>query len=63
MFSDVNSGIDRPLGGPSLDHLSKVVLALERDDEGVRKATLVKHRWLREGRSCFYRITDRGIEP
>ncbi len=63
MFSDVNSGVDRPLGGPSLDHLSKVVLALERDDEGVRKATLVKHRWLKEGRSCFYRITDRGIEP
>ncbi|WP_290597933.1 MULTISPECIES: DNA repair and recombination protein RadB [unclassified Archaeoglobus] len=63
MFSDVSSGIDRPLGGPSLDHLSKVVLALERDDEGVRKATLVKHRWMKEGRSCFYRITDRGIEP
>jgi len=62
MFSDVNTGRDRPLGGPSIDHLSKVILALERSDE-MRKATLIKHRWLKEGRSCFYRITDRGIEP
>jgi DNA repair protein RadB len=62
MFSDVNTGRDRPLGGPSIDHLSKVILALERGDE-MRKATLIKHRWMKEGNSCFYRITDRGIEP
>jgi len=62
MFSDVNTGRDRPLGGPSIDHLSKVILALERSDE-MRKATLIKHRWMKEGNSCFYRITDRGIEP
>ncbi|WP_456468083.1 DNA repair and recombination protein RadB [Archaeoglobus sp.] len=62
MFSDVNTGRDRPLGGPSIDHLSKVILSLERGDE-MRKATLIKHRWMKEGNSCFYRITDRGIEP
>lgn len=62
MFSDVSSGIDRPLGGPSIDHLSKVILALEKT-ETVRKATLIKHRWMKEGASCFYRITERGLEP
>lgn len=62
MFSDVNTGKDRPLGGPSIDHLSKIILSLERSEE-MRKATLIKHRWMGEGRSCFYRITDKGIEP
>ncbi|WP_202320585.1 DNA repair and recombination protein RadB [Archaeoglobus neptunius] len=62
MYTDVKTGMDRPLGGPSIDHLSKVILALERSED-VRKATLIKHRWMREGTSCFYRITDRGIEP
>lgn len=62
MFSDVSSGIDRPLGGPSIDHLSKVILALEKT-ENMRKATLIKHRWMKEGASCFYRITEKGIEP
>ncbi|MBO8179134.1 MAG: DNA repair and recombination protein RadB [Archaeoglobus sp.] len=62
MYTDVASGTDRPLGGPSLEHLSKVIIALERSDE-LRKATLIKHRWMKEGKSCFYRITERGIEP
>ena len=62
MFTDVKTGEDRPLGGTSIDHLSKVIIALERKDNK-RVATLIKHRWLREGRSCEYVITDRGIEP
>lgn len=62
MFTDVSSGVDRPLGGPSLEHLSKVIIALEKSGE-FRKATLIKHRWIKEGGSCFYRITERGIEP
>ncbi len=62
MFTDVKTGVDKPLGGTSIDHLSKVIVALERDGE-VRRARLVKHRWLKEGVSCEYRITDRGIEP
>jgi len=62
MYTDVSSGVDRPLGGPSLEHLSKVIIGLERSDE-LRKATLIKHRWMREGMSCFYRITGSGVEP
>jgi DNA repair protein RadB len=62
MFTDVKSGEDRPIGGPSLDHLSKIIVGLERVGNK-RIAKLVKHRWLKEGRCCEYTITDRGIEP
>jgi len=62
MFTDVKSGEDKPLGGPSIDHLSKVIIALEKLNNE-RKATLIKHRSKPEGASCVFRITDRGIEP
>ncbi len=62
MFTDVKSGEDKPLGGTSVDHLSKVIIALERIGEK-RIAKLVKHRWLKEGRRCEFTIVDRGIEP
>ncbi len=62
MFTDIKTGEDKPLGGMSIDHLSKVIVALERVGE-VRKAKLIKHRWLKEGAECEFRITDRGIEP
>ncbi len=63
MFTDVDSGVDKPIGGPSMDHLSKVVIELSRADSGMRKARLIKHRWKAEGEECYYRLTDRGIEP
>lgn len=62
MFTDVKSGEDKPLGGTSVEHLSKVIVALERIGDR-RIARLVKHRWLPEGLSCEFRITDKGIEP
>jgi DNA repair protein RadB len=62
MFTDVKSGEDRPLGGPSIDHLSKIIIGLERINRQ-RRAILVKHRSKAEGESCVFKITDRGIEP
>jgi len=62
MYTDVKNGIDKPLGGPSLDHLTKVVIGLEKID-GKRRAVLIKHRSIAEGLSCEFKITDRGIEP
>jgi len=62
MFTDIRNGIDKPLGGPTVDHLSKVIIALDKLN-GDRKATLIKHRWKKEGESCKFRIVDRGIEP
>jgi len=62
VFTDVKSGEDRPLGGPSIDHLSKIIIGLERINRQ-RRAILVKHRSKAEGESCVFKITDRGIEP
>ncbi|MEM1579350.1 MAG: DNA repair and recombination protein RadB [Archaeoglobaceae archaeon] len=62
MFTDVKTGQDKPLGGTSMDHLSKTILCLEKIGH-TRKATLVKHRFKKEGESCEFIITDRGIEP
>ncbi len=62
MFTDIKTGEDKPLGGPSLDHISKIIIALEKVN-CERKAILVKHRSIKEGASCFFKITDNGIEP
>jgi len=62
MFTDVRTGLDRPLGGTSIDHLSKTIISMERAGH-LRRATLVKHRYRKEGESCEFQLTDRGIEP
>ncbi len=62
MFTDVKTGEEKPLGGTSVDHLSKVIISLERHGNK-RLARLIKHRWLPEGISCEFSITNRGIEP
>jgi len=62
MFTDVRDGVDKPLGGPSVDHLSKTIISLEKSD-GKRIARLIKHRSREEGAFCTFKITDRGIEP
>lgn len=62
MYTDVKDSVDKPLGGPSLEHLTKVVIGLERLNKK-RRATLIKHRWKAEGESCEFLITNKGIEP
>ncbi|WP_457591220.1 DNA repair and recombination protein RadB [Geoglobus sp.] len=62
MFTDIDSGQIRPLGGPSIDHLSKTILSFEKSGRE-RIARLIKHRSRPEGIYCSFSITDRGIEP
>jgi DNA repair protein RadB len=62
MFTDITTGLNRPLGGPSLDHLSKTIIGIEKINRE-RKAVLIKHRSEAEGKSCKFRLTDMGIEP
>ncbi|PKG33648.1 DNA repair and recombination protein RadB [Methanoregula sp.] len=50
------------LGGTALEHISKVIVRLEKTDTpGVRRARLVKHRSRPEGASLEYEITGDGI--
>jgi len=50
------------LGGTALEHISKVIVRLEKTDmPGLRRARLVKHRSRPEGASFEYEITGDGI--
>ncbi len=62
MFTNITTGEIRPLGGPSIDHLSKTIVKFEKSGKK-RIAKLVKHRSKPEGLECTFEITDRGIEP
>lgn len=61
MFTDIKNGFNKPLGGPSIDHLSKIIIGIQRVNRK-RKAVLMKHRSHAEGNSCLFQITDLGIE-
>lgn len=62
VYSNISSGRVEFLGGHALSHNAKTIVRLEKLDGGRRKAVIVKHRSLPEGRSAFYRITETGIE-
>lgn len=62
MFTDVKTGENKPLGGPSIEHLSKTIMGIEKINSE-RMAKLIKHRSIPEGKSCKFIITDKGIEP
>jgi len=50
------------VGGDLLKYQSKCLIELEKLENGIRKATIIKHRSLPEGKNVFFRITDKGIE-
>ncbi|MDO5852974.1 MAG: DNA repair and recombination protein RadB [Thermoplasmata archaeon] len=62
VYSNITSGRVEFLGGHALNHNAKTILRLEKLDNGRRKAVIVKHRSLPEGRSAYYRIVETGIE-
>jgi DNA repair protein RadB len=64
VYMDVENGNLRPSGGYALEHLSKVIVQLEKAAEGrgKRRATLKKHRSMPEDMSCTFFITSNGIE-
>lgn len=62
VYSNLSNGRVEFLGGHALNHNAKTILRLEKMDNGRRKAVIVKHRSLPEGRSTYYRITQTGIE-
>jgi DNA repair protein RadB len=50
------------LGGTALEHISKVIIRLEKTDRtGFRRARLVKHRSQAEGASFEFEIVEDGI--
>jgi DNA repair protein RadB len=64
VYTDIDKGVFRPLGGHVLRHNAKVILHLEKDETvpGKRLATLMKHRSLAEGDSTEFWLTGKGVE-
>lgn len=61
VYMDINGGELRPSGGYALEHLSKIIVQLEKVKNGVRRATIKKHRSMPEGASCEFVITNDGV--
>jgi DNA repair protein RadB len=64
VYTDIENGTLRPSGGYALEHLSKVIVHLEKATEGrgKRRATIKKHRSMPEDTSCEFFITGKGVE-
>jgi DNA repair protein RadB len=62
VYTDIDKGTYEPLGGHILLHNSKSIIRLEKAGPNVRRATVMKHRHLAEGRCAEFRITDKGLE-
>lgn len=62
VYMDINKGIIEPLGGHILLHSAKTIIRLERLPGSRRRATLMKHRHLKESASVDFTITSSGLE-
>jgi len=64
VYTDIDKGIFRPLGGHVLRHNAKVIIHLVRDEDipGRRIAVIMKHRSLAEGERAEFWLTRNGIE-
>lgn len=60
VYTDTRRNVFVGLGGTALEHLSKTIIRLERRD-GLRRATLTKHRSLPPGAWFDFEITGDGI--
>jgi DNA repair protein RadB len=62
VYMDLKRGTFEPIGGAMLQHNAKIILRLEKLEEGKRRAVLIKHRSLPEGREALFTITQNGLE-
>ncbi|WP_414469351.1 DNA repair and recombination protein RadB [Methanobacterium sp. ACI-7] len=61
IFDDEGDAIE-PVGGTTLKYWSKIIVELERKDNGERFAILKRHKSLPEGAKVKFEIVDRGLE-
>jgi DNA repair protein RadB len=53
----------QPFARRVMEHLVKALVRFEKRPDGARKATVLKHRSIEEGRSARFRIGAQGLEP
>ena len=62
VYTDINRGVIEPLGGHILQHSAKTIVRLERLPGSRRRATLMKHRHMKEFATVDFTITSIGLE-
>jgi DNA repair protein RadB len=63
VYVDVEKDEIRPLGGSALFHNAKTIIFLQKSGPHRRRAVIIKHRALEEGKSISFRIADEGLVP
>jgi len=62
VYTDSARNTYEPIGGHAFLHTAKAIVKLEKSEGARRRATLMKHRSLREGKSVFFMIGPEGLE-
>lgn len=61
VYTDIEKGTFEPLGGHVLLHNAKAIVRLEKVSAGTRRAVIVKHRHLEEGKRAEFKLTKTGV--
>ncbi len=61
VYTDIEKGTFEPLGGHVLLHNAKTIIRVDKVSTGLRRAVIIKHRHLEEGRKAEFRLTNAGV--
>ena len=61
VYTDIEKGTFEPLGGHVLLHDAKAIVRLDKVGTNTRRAVIIKHRHLEEGRRTDFKITKNGV--
>jgi DNA repair protein RadB len=61
VYTDIETGRYESLGGHPLHHNAKTIIKLEKVSVGKRRAVVMKHRHIEEGKSADFKLTGQGI--
>jgi DNA repair protein RadB len=61
VYTDIDKGTFEPLGGHVLLHNAKAIVRLDKVGTSSRRAVIIKHRHLEEGRNANFKLTKTGV--
>ena len=61
VYTDIEKGTFEPLGGHVLLHNAKAIVRLDKVGASTRRAVIIKHRHLEEGRRTEFKLTRSGV--
>ena len=61
VYTDIEKGSFEPLGGHVLLHNAKAIIRLDKVGSSSRRAVIIKHRHLEEGRRADFKLTKAGV--